>query len=317
MQCAGLSRSVVGATRSHHLRTAPRIGCSHRALTTPSHSWATRQPVWGSTSRGHLPRQLSLSPQASKGFGSGNTTRKRTDDEPSQAKGRRMKRKSTQPPPMPVQQQPTFQVEAQQAVAPDPDAVEFAERLKALKAQGEELKSARAASPGPGAGPLSPSAPTAGPGSAAGPAAFDQPVSSIYDNPPSLQDTLMSSLNSDISDPKLKAAQFGPSQIGIAVSAIIFGLVFVLVAGGDFAPYNRFKGVRSTQEMPDTVEQGIINTRIGELKDQLTVDKNNVDMLQALAYSYAQLLEYDKAADYMDKVVARQPNNADAWRVSR
>ena len=37
-----------------------------------------------------------------------------------------------------------------------------------------------------------------------------------YSSPPSLSDTLMTQLNSDVSDPALKTANIGPNQIGIA-----------------------------------------------------------------------------------------------------
>jgi tetratricopeptide (TPR) repeat protein len=126
----------------------------------------------------------------------------------------------------------------------------------------------------------------------------------------------MSQLNSDVSDPKLRSAQFGPSQIGIAVGAVIFGLVFVLVSGGDFLPNNRYKGVRAAREPPDAVEEGIIKGRIAQLEQALQADANDTEALQALALSYAQLFNFDKAAGLLDKLTARQPNNADAWRVS-
>lgn len=38
-----------------------------------------------------------------------------------------------------------------------------------------------------------------------------------------------------------RSAQIGPGQLGLAGGAILFGLVFLLVSGGDFAPSNRYK----------------------------------------------------------------------------
>ena len=72
-------------------------------------------------------------------------------------------------------------------------------------------------------------------------AAFDAKPDDIYANPPSVLDTITNQLNSDVSDPSLRQAQFGPNQIAVAGGAIIFGLVFVLVSGVDFSPSNRFQ----------------------------------------------------------------------------
>jgi hypothetical protein len=39
--------------------------------------------------------------------------------------------------------------------------------------------------------------------------------------------------------PHCRQAKIGPGQLGLAGGAILFGLVFVLVSGGDFATTNR------------------------------------------------------------------------------
>ncbi len=67
------------------------------------------------------------------------------------------------------------------------------QRLQALKVEGAEKKRAAAGATG---------------------SVLDQPVN--YSSPPSLSDTLLSQLNSDVSDPKLRNAQFGPNQLAVA-----------------------------------------------------------------------------------------------------
>lgn len=184
---------------------------------------------------------------------------------------------------------------------------DFSKRLLALKQQGEEMKKELKAT---GSLPVAP-------GQLADPSlsVFDQKPDDLYSNPPSITDTLMNQLNSDVSDPKLKSAQFGPNQVGVAAGAIIFGLVFVLVAGGDLAPNNRFKGVRPAREPPDAVEEGIIKGRIAQLENQLQATPGDTQATEALALSYARLLKFDKAASLLDKLTQRDPTNADAWRV--
>lgn len=51
-----------------------------------------------------------------------------------------------------------------------------------------------------------------------------------------------------------RQAKIGPSQLGLAGGAVLFGLVFVLVSGGDFATSNRYKGLRPARPPPDPIE---------------------------------------------------------------
>jgi len=83
---------------------------------------------------------------------------------------------------------------------------EFAKRLALIKVEGEERRR-EALSTSAGSG-----------GATAGAAAvFDTKLD--YSSPPSLSETLMNSLNSDVSDPALKQANIGPNQIGVAAAA--------------------------------------------------------------------------------------------------
>uniref|UniRef100_A0A7S0X244 Uncharacterized protein n=1 Tax=Chlamydomonas leiostraca TaxID=1034604 RepID=A0A7S0X244_9CHLO len=244
---------------------------------------------------------------ANKGFGQG--TAKAPKDDPKK-KPRAKNFKKTLPQTVTPQEMLPFgdqQFQAvqkiEQRIEDEREDDEFSQRLLALKVQGEEKRRERGVSPGatsPSAAPV---------------AAFDAEPTNIYANPPTITETLVSQLNSEVSDPKMKTAQFGPNQVGVAAGAIIFGLVFVLVAGGDFAPNNRFKGVRAANEAPDAVEEGIIKGRISQLEQQLQATPGDTEATQALALSYAQLLKYDKAASIMEKLTQRDPKNADAWRL--
>ncbi|KAL6758335.1 hypothetical protein V8C86DRAFT_2599960, partial [Haematococcus lacustris] len=240
----------------------------------------------------------------SKGFGNVDSKQNTVDDNELDAPAKRRRaRRQSQPSLQPSEQaQPVFQSNAA-ATKPgqDEEDTEFSQRLEALKAQAKAL---RATSGIQAAG-------------AQNVAAFDAdvPGTNIYANPPSLSDTLLTQLNSDVSDPALKNAQFGPNQLSVAAGAVVFGLVFVLVAGGDFLPNNRFKGVRPTQLAPDTVEEGLIRGRMAALQQTLDQSPNDPTAIQGLALSYAQLLQYDKAAELLDKLVAQQPSSADAWRL--
>eukprot|EP00983_Pelagomonas_calceolata_P099916 1158509-Pelagomonas_calceolata.AAC.2 len=191
---------------------------------------------------------------------------------------------------------------------------DFTKRLQQLKKEGEMKKVA--SSSGTGGSSQTQGAGKAGPGQQQVPvAAFDAKPEDIYANPPSVADTLLGQLNSDVSDPALKSAQFGPNQIAVAGGAIIFGLVFVLVSGGDFAPDNRFKGVRPAQEAPDSVETGLLKGAIAQLEQDLAEDPNDTQATEQMALAYARLQQFEKASQILEKLVARIPNDADAWRV--
>lgn len=188
---------------------------------------------------------------------------------------------------------------------------DFTQRLQQLKIEGREKKGSLASSGSTAKQDASKllQAPVA---------AFDaKPEDDIYANPPSITDTLMGQLNSDVSDPSLKSAQFGPNQVAVAAGAIIFGLVFVLVSGGDIMPNNRFKGVRPAQDTPDSVEQGLLKGAISQLEQDLNEDPNDAQASEQLALAYARLQQFDKASQILEKLVARTPKDPDAWRVSR
>lgn len=213
-----------------------------------------------------------------------------------------------------------FQAAMAVAQANNEEEEEFSRRLQALKQEGREKRQAAAAS--------TPASSSSGNSSSSGSskaaqaqgasppvvAAFDQ--EDIYANPPTVTQTLMGALNSDVSDPALRSAQFGPNQVAVAGGALIFGLAFILVSGGDLqAPSSRFKGVRPAQEAPDSVEQGLLRGAISQLEESLAASPNDTQASEQLALAYARLQEFDKASGILEKLVARAPKDADAWRV--
>lgn len=92
------------------------------------------------------------------------------------------------------------------------------------------------------------------------------PPEDIYANPPTITQTFLSGMNSEISDPKLRNAQFGPGQLGLAAGALAFGLVFLVVSGGDYASSKRYKGIQPSIAPPDAIEEGILKTRMAQLE---------------------------------------------------
>ncbi|KAL3698893.1 hypothetical protein R1sor_012969 [Riccia sorocarpa] len=121
-------------------------------------------------------------------------------------------------------------------------------------------------------------------------------------------------------DAPLPASQKGLAEntlakFGIGLSVVVFGLLFAL---GDnvpsFSPKAEKSGlVEKMQLKPDEV--GNLQNQV---KGLLEILKNNPDdriALEGVGVIYAQLGEFDKAADYLSKIVQKSPRNVEAQRL--
>lgn len=248
---------------------------------------------------------------ASKGFGDSQAGRSSGEDDRRQVKRRRVNIRREE---APIPNQGNSQTgssgvfadvkQLEDGLMKSKDDEDFAARLAMVRQEGQEKRRELKASGGtPGAAPATPGA------------VFEGAPAEAYANPPSLTSTLMNQLNSDVSDPKLKEAQFGPNQIAVAISALVFGLIFVLVSGADFAPSKRYQGVQPSGAPPDALEASLIKGRIAQLENARQANPNDLEALEGLAVSYAQLFEFEKAAGLLDQLVAARPNSAEAWRL--
>ncbi|GIL49744.1 hypothetical protein Vafri_6040 [Volvox africanus] len=302
----------------------------------PSLTTIAQVPLLGVASARSGPwRRLSLVVHAAKGFGKPKPTAvNNAGDDEGPARGRKGKAKRVQLQPgntglIPNQQrnqpksqdvpQSQFQTKLLAPEQPSEEEDEFMARLQALKAQGKELAAAAA------------TLDTAAAATSITPAIFDAVPSSnggagtgegsIYANPPPLSQTLLTAAGggaaaSDISDPKLRDANIGPSQLGLAAGAIVFIAIFILVAAGDYAPSSRrYSGIKPAQIPPDPIEEKILKGKVSLYEEQLKADPNNDGAAEALATSYARLLQYDKAASLLEKLSTRNPKDAEIWRL--
>ncbi|GFR49540.1 hypothetical protein Agub_g11584 [Astrephomene gubernaculifera] len=313
------------------------LSCSKLArLSIPQRS--PQSLLIGIAARSGSSRQLAVQVRAAKGFGkSKQPVRKATDDDDDKSRKQSGRRKRLYPEsqgPIPGQAQQQ-QTQQQQGLNGQPqgqfelgfpgspghaaeDDDDFLTRLQALKEKGKERAAAAAASTA-----------EANDAAASAPAIFDAaptPASAdtdIYANPPPLAQTLLAAASggdaaaaSGISDPKLRDANIGPSQLGLAAGALVFIAVFVVVAAGDYAPASRrYAGVRPAQQPPDPIEEKILKGRIALYQDQLQANPSNDDATLALANSYARLLQYDRAAELLEGLTRRTPDDAEAWRL--
>lgn len=61
--------------------------------------------------------------------------------------------------------------------------------------------------------------------------------------------------------------RYGPGQLGLAGGALLLGLVFLLVSGGDYATSKRYKGVAPNAAPPDAIEEGVLKSRVAKLEE--------------------------------------------------
>ncbi|WIA22004.1 hypothetical protein OEZ85_004358 [Tetradesmus obliquus] len=245
---------------------------------------------------------------AAKGFGSS----KRSTKENVSTAGRKAKRVAVRPqaPQVPsgladVAVQQYEELEAAKKAAEE--EAEFASRLELIKAEAAQKKAAG----------LVPSLPAKAAAQQPQRAVFDAPKEpeDIYANPPSILSTLQDQLQSDINDPALREAKIGPGQLGLAGGAILFGLVFVLVAGGDFATTNRYKGVRPSRPPPDPIEMARLARQAEGFEAKFVADPADLQSLEAAAVTYARMADYPRAADLLEQLTVAKPDDAEAWRV--
>ncbi|KAG1679666.1 hypothetical protein FOA52_006183 [Chlamydomonas sp. UWO 241] len=185
------------------------------------------------------------------------------------------------------------------------DDAEFAARLSLIKQDGADKASALGT---PGTFP------------ALQAAVFDRDDvtpkgDNMYANPPRLIDTLLSGMNEGVSDPKLKNAAIGPSQIGLAIGAILLAVVFLVVSGEDLTSSKRYRGVAPGVERPDAMEAAMLKSRISQLEIALEANPKDGEALEEEAVTYARLFEFDKAARLLDRLTKQQPDNGEAWRL--
>ncbi|KAF6263842.1 hypothetical protein COO60DRAFT_1698539 [Scenedesmus sp. NREL 46B-D3] len=249
-------------------------------------------------------------PHRARSQGVGKT--KRSTKEDVSTAGRKVKRVNVRPqvPQVPagladvaVQQYEKLEA-AKKAAA---EEAEFASRLELIKAEAAQRRAAGLvpSSPAKAAAAVQPQR-----------AVFDAPKDEdIYANPPSILSTLQDQLQSDINDPALRQAKIGPGQLGLAGGAILFGLVFVLVAGGDFATTNRYKGVRPSRPPPDPIEMARLARQAEGYEAKFEADPADLQSLEAAAVTYARMADYPRAAELLEQLTAAKPDDAEAWRV--
>ncbi|KAG2438426.1 hypothetical protein HYH02_010881 [Chlamydomonas schloesseri] len=296
--------------------------------------------------RAGLPgRSLALTVRAAKGFGKAKPQPARHSDDDEEGAGQQQRRRKGKTvklypgamgliPGQAQQQRVAGPPQAEGAAgaapgllvpsAPTEEEDDFNARLSALKESGRERAAASALTAATGgvdalsaAPAIFDTKPAAGGAGAAGAAASDD----IYANPPPLAQTLLKAAGggaaaSSISDPALRDANIGPSQLGLAGGALVFIAVFLVVAAGDYAPASkRYAGVRPAQSPPDAIEAKILAGKVALYEDQIKADPTNDAATEALATTYAQLLQYDKAAALLEKLTKRNPADSEAWRL--
>lgn len=241
-------------------------------------------------------------------------------------------------------------VEALEAAAQRQEEEEdFEARLAALRAAGKAKAAAVGAPSSPSASSSSPARSTSslpplpgpldninGPGAGAGASSSSSGGGGgLYDNPPPpLTQTLLgaagmsadSSGSSSISDPALRDAAIGPGRGLLAAGALALAAIFFFMAGAETAgPSRRYQGLRAASGRPTGPAEAALERQAEELELKLAPsleasaggDRAALDLetLEALAVTRAQLFEFDRAEPLLARLTAAKPKDAEAWRL--
>nr|XP_027122568.1 uncharacterized protein LOC113739541 isoform X4 [Coffea arabica] len=104
-------------------------------------------------------------------------------------------------------------------------------------------------------------------------------------------------------------------QIGAAVTALIFGLVF---AFGDFLPSEK---ITPTEEATTVVEKfsakerESLKKRLQQFEQTLSISQDNPIALEGAAVTLAELGEYDRAASLLEDLTKKKPSDPDVFRL--
>lgn len=184
------------------------------------------------------------------------------------------------------------------------EAIEFEQRLKQLKAESEARKAEAAAAAAAGGGVLD--------------AGRRQQEEDIYANVQPLSKSLLGSQDDSPAAKEYEGAQFGPSQAGLAVAAVLLGAIFLLTSGGaDFAP---------ASPPAATLQQGAVaalgdeqraevQAQLAEVQARLAADADDLGSLEAAAVLNARLGNFAEAEQQLSRLTAARPGDAEALRV--
>ncbi|KAL4458116.1 hypothetical protein ABPG75_012981 [Micractinium tetrahymenae] len=185
------------------------------------------------------------------------------------------------------------------------EAIEFEQRLKQLKAESEARKAEAAAAAAAGGGVLD--------------AGRRQQEEDIYANVQPLSKSLLGSQDDSGAAKEYEGAQFGPSQAGLAVAAVLLGAVFLLTSGGaDFAPDSRPAAtLQQAGAAPALGEEqrAEVEAQLAEVQAKLAADGDDLQSLEAAAVLNARLGKFADAEQQLSKLAAARPGDAEVLRV--
>lgn len=284
---------------------------------------------------------LPASAQKKKGFGGGSTTSGGNDSDGGSGKvrggGNQQVKRVRQPKPdtgMAAREDMMVRrVEALEAAAQRQEEEEdFEARLAALRAAGK----AKAAAIGAGGGAAAVSttsdaafAPLPGPlDNINGNGAGGSSTGGLYDKPPPpLAQTLLGAAAassgdsaSTISDPALRDAAIGPGRGLLAAGAIALVAVLLFMAGAETAgPTRRYQGLRVAAGRPEGPAAAALERQAEQLELKFAESSSSsapdLETLEALAVTRAQLFEFEKAEPLLARLTAAKPEDAEAWRL--
>lgn len=134
-----------------------------------------------------------------------------------------------------------------------------------------------------------------------------------YDNPPPLSSTLLSASGNGQTTSTSEEGTFGPSQVVLGALSLILIGIFLVANGGSELGYAT---KRSSSEPSLGAEQRKdLEAELGKMEFRLKENSDDLEAVESSAVIQAQLGNYKKSSELLEKLLESKPNDQEALRL--
>jgi len=134
-----------------------------------------------------------------------------------------------------------------------------------------------------------------------------------YDNPPPLSSTLMSASGSGQSTSTSEEGTFGPSQVVLGALSLVLIGIFLVANGGSELGYATKRSSSETSLAPE--QRKDLEAELETMESRLKEKADDLEAIESSAVIQAQLGNYKKSSELLERLVESKPNDQDALRL--
>lgn len=134
-----------------------------------------------------------------------------------------------------------------------------------------------------------------------------------YDNPPPLSSTLMSATGSGQSTSTSEEGTFGPSQVVLGALSLVLIGIFLVANGGSELGYATKRSSSESSLAPE--QRKDLEAELGSMESRLQDNAGDLEALESSAVIQAQLGNYKKSSELLEKLADSKPDDQDVLRL--